>query len=411
MEASIANGDSEKTVPLKRGTGGFWRRWFIALMIIVVAVPIGYITRDYLHKRTILAYEEQCHELKRKQDWAELAKISEAWSKLEPLVASPWLYRAEAAEGVSDWAALVQYLDRVPRDDYRAVPSLLSKAIVEFEKLNRPWDGARTCDEILELNPQVLVAHKQTVFFYMMTLQRKEALRRVRRAIRLRRESPETYIFLVSANWLNPAALYRNNTIWLESDPNSEIFEVARAMPIYTTSAKDDPKQAAVVEHIPTVEKLLEKYPHNPELLSFLISLAITNGDLERVQELLSAFPEELADTDARYWRARAWCEDALGQFDLAEKSLRRGFALDPYWWVIHFQLHDLLRRLGRLDESAYFFKVYQLAKDLSIEITSLNNSPENLDEKKFCRQLLVLAELIEDHDVIATLKHRVAIQ
>ena len=243
----------------------------------------------------------------------------------------------------------------------------------------------------------------------MMTLQRREALLRIRRAIRLGRESPETYVFLVSSSWLNPASLYHNNTIWLESDPESEIFEVARAMPIYSTAAKDDPKHAAVVEHIPTVEKLLEKYPHNPELLSFIISLSITNGDLERVQELVKAFPEGIAETDPRYWRARAWCEEALGDVDQAEKSLRRGFALDPYWWVIHFQLHDLLRRKQQVDEAAYFFNVYKLSKDLSIEITSLNKSPESLDEKKFCRELLVLAELIEDDEVIHTLKRRVA--
>ena len=410
MDASITSPDIEKPLPAKWQAGGLWRYSFVLLAVIIAAVPIGYSTHQYFQKRSIVAYEQQCHELKVKKDWTQLAKIAEAWSAIEPTVADPWLYRGEAAEGLSDWKSLVQYLDRVPRSDPRAVGALLTKAIVEFEKLNRPWDGAKTCDEVLELNPLVLVAHKQTVFFYMMTLQRKEALRRVRRAIHLRRESPETYVFLVSATWLNPAALYQNNTIWLESDPENEIFEVARAMPIYTTSAKDDPKQAEVVEHIPAAEKLLEKYPQNPELLAFFIGLGITNGDLDRVQELLKTFPRELADTDARYWRARAWCEDALGEYELSEKSLRRGFALDPYWWVIHFQLHDLLRRLGRIDEATYFHNAYQIAKDLSIKITSLNKSPENLDERKFCRELLVLAELIEDDEVIDTLKERVAV-
>ncbi len=411
MNASITRHDFEKPLPTNGLMGKSRRWWFLLLVTLIAAAPIGYATRQVMYNRAIAACEQQCQELKIEKNWSELAKVSESWSKIEPDAADPWLYRGEAAEEISDWKSLVQYLDRVPRSDTRAVPALLKKSIVEFEKLNRPFDGAKTCDQVLELNPQVTAAHKQTVFFYMMTLQRREALARIRRAIRLGRESPETYVFLVSASWLNPASLYHNNTIWLESDPESEIFEVARAMPIYYTSAKDDPKQAAAVEHIPTTEKLLEKYPHNPELLSFIISLSITNGDLERVQELVKAFPENLAEKDPRYWRARAWCEEALGDVDQAEKSLRRGFALDPYWWIIHFQLHDLLRRQQRLDEAAYFFKVYKLSKDLSIEITGLNNSPESLDEKKFCRELLVLAELIEDDEVIHTLKRRVATQ
>lgn len=386
--------------------------WLIPLLaILVLAVPISQFARQYLRERALIALDRDAYELKRQKNWEELKKVSEKWSILQPESADAWLYRAEAAEALEDWESMVDFLDHVPRTDPRAVGALLSKSITEFEKLNRPFAGAKTCDEVLELNPLVMVAHKQTIFFYMMTLQRKEALWRIRRAIKLRRESPETYVFLVSAHWLNPAALYQNNTIWLEGNPDSEIFEVARAMPIYTTAAKDDPKQAAVVEHIPTAEKLLEKYPHNPELLSFFINQSITNGDLERVQSLLAAFPPEIAETDARFWRAKAWCEEILEDLEAAERSLRRGFELDRYWWVIHFQLHDLLRRQGRTEEATWFFNAYKIAKDLSIEITSLNKSPENLDELKFCRELLVLAELIEDDEIANTLKERVMAQ
>lgn len=386
--------------------------WLYLLpVLIALAVPAGNYVRGYLNDQTLIKLDHDAYELKRQKNWPELAKVAERWTTLQPKSADAWFYRAEAAEALEDWESLVVFLDKIPRDDSRAVGALLSKAITEFEKLNRPFDGAKTCDEVLAINPLVMVAHKQTVFFYMMSLQRKEAIWRIRRAIRLRRESPETYVFLVSAHWLNPAALYQNNTIWLESNPNSEIFEVARAMPIYTTAAKDDPKQATVVEHIPPAEKLLEKYPHNPELLSFFINQTITNGDLERVQELVAAFSPEVAETDPRYWRAKAWCEEIQGDLEEAEKSLRRGFELDRYWWVIHFQLHDLLRRQGRLEEAAYFFNAYKISKELSIEITSLNKSPESLDELKFCRELLVLAELIEDDDVVQTLKERVTAQ
>ncbi len=410
MEITVKNLDAATPSPAPGGRRGL-NRWWIALIPILAFAIAGYGFHRYQVARTIADCRQKCLDLKIEANWTELARISEKWSKLDPESADAWLYRSEAAEGLQDWKNLVQYLSRVPRNDHRAMGALVSKAMVEFEKLNRPWDGTKTCDEILAINPRILVAHKQTIFFYMMTLQRTEAIRRVRRAIRLRHESPESYVFLVGQSWLFPTSLYRNNNVWLESDPESEIFEVARAMPVYTTSAKDDPQQAEGVQHIPTAAEMLEKYPHNQELIAYLMNLAITDGDLERVETLLKAFPEQLIDSDARYWRAKAWCEDARGDFEQSEKSLKKAFSLDPYWWQIHYNLHDLMRRLGRMDEAAKFFKIYKISKDLSTEITNLNQSPENLDANKFCRELLVLAELIQDDEVIATLRERVGIR
>jgi hypothetical protein len=88
---------------------------------------------------------------------------------------------------------------------------------------------------------------------------------------------------------------------------------------------------------------------------------------------------------------------------------LRRAFELDRYWWQIHFQLHDLLRRLGRHEESARFFKIYKIAKDLTNEVKSLAQSVESLDDQGFCRSLLELAELIEDDDVAVALRERLS--
>jgi tetratricopeptide (TPR) repeat protein len=130
---------------------------------------------------------------------------------------------------------------------------------------------------------------------------------------------------------------------------------------------------------------------------------------LERVQELLKLIPNNLADQDARFWRARAWCEDTLGNLEQAESSLRHAYKLDPYWWQIHFQLHDLLRRRGKLEESAKFLEIYKASKELSTTIMSLNQSVESLDEQKFCRSLLELSELVGDDEVSHVLRDRLA--
>lgn len=383
----------------------------VVLLVLAACASGGLWLIGYFKRSSIQQLQEQCQDLRGEKNWSELAEVSKRWTSAEPGSADAWLFRSEAAEGLQEWAAMADYLGHVPRTDRRAAGSLLRKSIVEFEKLNLPWQGIKTCDEVLELEPRVMVAHKQTIFFFMMSLQRAEAVRRIRRAIRVRRESPESYVFLVSANWLYPGSLYRTNNHWLQSDPDSEIFQVARAMQVYSSDAKNDPGQTHNFEHVPPPEELFQKYPHNIELLAYFLNNGMANGELERVEELLEAFPADIAETDARYFRAKAWCEDVRGEFDQAEQSLKRAYSLDRYWWHIHFQLHDLYRRLGRLDESEQFFKIYKISKELSTEITSLNDSPESLDHKKFCRELLVIAELIDDQEVVSVLRERVAAQ
>lgn len=382
------------------------RAWAISLGLIV-CLAAGYWLASHWDRKSSVAFSRQCRQLSARSNWTELANVSARWAEFEPQSADPWLFRAEAAEGLKDWANFVQYLDRIPRDDPRAPEALVHKAAVEFENLNRPQLGLKTCDEVLQIEPRMLIAHKQSIFFCAMTLQRGEMVRRIRRAIHVRRESPESYVYLLGTSWLYSGSLYRHNTRWLESDPENEMYQVARALQVYTSRAKFDLEHAAEFEHIPAAEQLLQQYPHNLELVAYFLNRSITEGDLERVRELLNAVPEDLADSDARFWRARAWCADASGDFGSAEQSLRRAFKLDPYWWQIHYQLHDLLRRLGRLDESARFLRLYKLSKDLTTMIKTLDRSVEGLDEKEFCRSLLELAELIEDNEVASALRER----
>jgi tetratricopeptide (TPR) repeat protein len=384
------------------------RRWLI-LAAPIVGAAAGCWLFYYWRHELVVAFNRQCRDLSAEKKWPELATVSERWARVDPDQANPWLFRAEAAEGLKDWAHVVEYLDRIPRDDSRAIPALARKAVAEFENLNRPLDGMKTCDEALRLDPRVLIAHKQTIFFCAMTLQRAEMVRRIRQAIQVRRESPESYVYLLSASWLYSGSIYRHNTHWLEADPDNEMYLVARALQVYVYEVKSDLAQAAEFEHIPPAEELLQRYPHNLELVAYFLNRTIAEGDVDRVRDLLRAVPPELADVDARFWRAKAWCEDTDGESGPAELSLRRAFELDRYWWQIHFQLHDLLRRLGRHEESARFFNIYKISKALSNEVKTLAQSVESLDDQGFCRSLLELAELIEDDDVAIALRERLS--
>lgn len=392
--------------PLRRARKVWIRSGLLAVLTCGCLAGWGY----YLQKsETIESLDWRCRELNSQRQWDQLKRVAERLSLKQPDKADPWLYRAAAAEGLKDWPNAVKFLDRVPRSDPRAISSLIQKASIEFESLNEPLASVRTCDEVLELDPRVLIAHKQTIFFYAMTLQRAEMVRRIRQAIDVRRDSPESYVYLVSASWLYSGSLYRLNSRWLENDPDNETYQVARALQVYTSQAKADLERAAEFEHIPQPEDLLKKYPQNHELIAYFLNKSITEGELDRVEELLQTLTPEQISRDPRFLRALAWRQDANNELLQAEQSLRQAHALDPYWWQIHFQLHDILRRRGQADESARFFEIYRKAKDLSTEIMTLNQSIENLDHTRFCQSLIGLAELVGDTQVVSLLRERVS--
>jgi len=109
-----------------------------------------------------------------------------------------------------------------------------------------------------------------------------------------------------------------------------------------------------------------------------------------------------------------------MGEIGVPEETRRRIFvAVDaadktvgfityvPVWGRTPGYLHDLTRRLGRLEESARFFKLYQVSKGLSTMIRTLDESVDALDQQAFCQSTLELAELVEDTDVVGALKER----
>ncbi|MBS0263205.1 MAG: hypothetical protein JSS02_14770 [Planctomycetes bacterium] len=383
-------------------------RWWIWL-VVCGGVAAGLAVWRPWRGESVAELSRQCRILSTHSQLNELAEVAARWSVIAPQTADPWLMRAEAAEGLEDYEHAAEFLGRVPRDDSRAVGALVRKAMIEFENLNRPRIGVQTCDEVLALDSRILMVHKQAIFYFTMTLQRAEMVRRIRQAIRARRESPESYVYLLGTSWLYSASLYRHNEHWREADPHDETFEVAQALQVYVSEAKTDLLHAADFEHIPTPEQLLEKYPHNLELVAYFLNQNISDGDLDRVQELLEAVPAKIADGDARFWRARAWCADVNGDFESAERALRQAFALDPYWWQIHFQLHDLLRRRGRLEESARYFEIYKISKALTTEVKSLSKSAESLNDRKFLESMLKLAEFAQDEEVATALRERLA--
>ena len=393
--------------PRKRSSHLGWRRLG---MLVVGSIAAGFALWGYANgiKNSIARCELECRAASKQKQWDQLAIAADRWTTLAPHAPDAWLFCAEAAEEQKDWARLIASLNHVPRTDARFLGVLVRKGIAEFEQLNRPFEGLRTCDAILATDPRVLLAHKQAIYFCAMTLQRREMVRRIRGAIRLGRESPDSYVFLASVSWSISDSLYQCNTKWLMTDPNNEILVVAQAMPVYNSQAKQDLEAAPEFRHIPDGETLLEKYPRNGELIAYFLDKAIANGELDRVQALLGRIPPPEQDTDARFLRARAWVHDTLGDPAEAEQALKLALSLDPYWWQLHFDIHELLRRQNRTAESTDFLQKYQLARELGMTVRGIKHFDASFEDPKFSKLMLNLAELVHDDEVANGLRKRI---
>lgn len=388
--------------------GRVWpHRWLLLIALLAVLASGGWLGARAWHRSSIESARLACRTASGRQNWPALTAAADEWLQLDRQSSDAWLFRAQAAEGVEDWAELARCLGQVSQSDRRLLPSLLKKMQVESERLHRPFDSLRTADEILALDERVLLAHKQGVFVCAMTMQRQELVRRVRRAISLRRESPESYVFLASASWLVSSTAYKYATTWLEADPANEALTVAQALPVYTSEAKTDLEFAATFEHIPPPEALLQKYPTNPELIAYFLEPAINNGDLDRVRTLLDAIPPERQAGDARFLRAQAWLQDVSGELEQAEQTLKRALAVDCYWWQLHHHRHDLLRRLNRPTEASEALERYKLAVDLAVAIRGLKRYEQSFEDSRFTQLLLKLAELCHDHELVNALQLR----
>ena len=71
-----------------------------------------------------------------------------------------------------------------------------------FGQLSQPAEAVRTLERILAINPGSCDAHQRLTFYYAITLQRMKTAAETRRTIEIGCDLPETYVYLMGADWL-----------------------------------------------------------------------------------------------------------------------------------------------------------------------------------------------------------------
>ncbi len=345
-------------------------RFALVFGLLLVAVAV-WVCREPGAAR----YAESCRRAVEDRQWRELASQSQSWSKAEPTNAQAWLYRGEAARQQQDFVAASQFLAKVPSESEFGIPALETRIELQFGPLNQPRAAVESCQRLLHADPNSKLAHQRLIYFFAFTLQRRKLIDQVRDAVARRCEPREAYTYLFFADSLRLSNAGSQNARWLQSDPASELFSVAMAVHIAEAlegqTPRDDPEVLAKVKESierrnRTLQELLQKYPHNLELLANFLRQAVEQGDANRVTDLLTKAPTE-AESDNRFWRYRGWLLQSHDDLVEAEAAYQQALKLHPLDWGTRHLLAGLMRRKGNLAEAGRLERLVMQANPLRV--------------------------------------------
>jgi tetratricopeptide (TPR) repeat protein len=386
-------------VAIIAGLGGpvVWRRW-----------------NDY--RRTDLA--SQCRLVRTARKWDELQALANDWTRWDPQNGEAWLNRGAAAGGRQDWDDAAEAFWQVPDSSPQAIPAMIELSQLAFSHLNRPLKGVEACERILRIDPLAAGARQQLIWFYAMTLQRAKLRQQILESVKRRREPREAYVYYFLLYTLRSQAAVELNARWLQDDPESELYLVARVInlpepqagspetlaPISTEKSGLDARPEKT--KLEQVEELLAQFPQNLELIAYKAEERFENGDFLGAGEILKNSPDAAAQ-DSRFWRFKGWLHEANHELEAAVAAYRQALELHPMDW-------NTINRLAIVERLA---KNPVEVKRLSELLDRANEARKNLRKQKAIEiaapqvfeELLALFRDCGETDIAHALESRLA--
>jgi tetratricopeptide (TPR) repeat protein len=311
----------------------------------------------------------------RETRWNDVDEVSRRLIELNPNDGDAWLRRGEAAELRHDHVGAARIFTDMPEEIPEKTQGLRALVDLQFGPLNSPLAAEQSLHRLLARDPASKLAHQKLIIFYAMTLQRRNLIGEARSAIERHADSAEAYTYLFLADSLHLPRAPKANRRWLTGEPDSELFAVAEAVSAATPPDRVGPRDDVAAGNEQELAALLERYPHNLELLAWHLEAAMERGDVASARTLIAQLPSEAAD-DNRCCRFAGWVDEQAGREDEALAKYRQAITLHPLDWKTRHVLADLLRRREQVEEADRLVQIVQTAEELRRALDDLSDAP-----------------------------------
>jgi tetratricopeptide (TPR) repeat protein len=326
-----------------------YRRLLLCCVAVILLAGLGVGSVWLLQTRTRGQFQSRCEQAKREGLWAELRVAAEEWSDWDPADSRPRWLAAEAAQEQDEFQDLADCLGRIPPSDPNYAFALAEKANVEWTALNKPLLALQTSEQAVQLEPRLTDTHSRIISFYAMTGQRIAMLKAIRAALQANAEPREAYTYLIMADVLSFSNGSELNEKWIQSNPDEVRFKISLAVNTAMQLAMNqDTSPTPEIQELNLQAKqqlgwFLEKFPHDPVLLSYLMHQAYRTGDVQGMAGLLQSVDDSAA-ADHMVWVYRGWYHIQMQEYAEAEKSLQEAIRIHPLSPLAHHEYASLLR-------------------------------------------------------------------
>ena len=326
-----------------------YRRLLLCCVAVILLAGLGVGSVWLLQTRTRGQFQSRCEQAKREGLWAELRVAAEEWSAWDPADSRPRWLAAEAAQEQDEFQDLADCLGRIPPSDPNYAFALAEKANVEWTALNKPLLALQTSEQAVRLEPRLTDTHSRIISFYAMTGQRIAMLKAIRAALQANAEPREAYTYLIMADVLSFSNGSELNEKWIQSNPDEVRFKISLAVNTAMQLAMNqDTSPTPEIQELNQQAKqqlnwFLEKFPHDPVLLSYLMHQAYRTGDVQGMAGLLQSVDDSAA-ADHMVWVYRGWYHIQMQEYAEAEKSLQEAIRIHPLSPLAHHEYASLLR-------------------------------------------------------------------
>ena len=326
-----------------------YRRLLLCCVAVILLAGLGVGSVWLLQTRTRGQFQSRCEQAKREGLWAELRVAAEEWSDWDPADSRPRWLAAEAAQEQDEFQDLADCLGRIPPSDPNYAFALAEKANVEWTALNKPLLALQTSEQAVQLEPRLTDTHSRIISFYAMTGQRIAMLKAIRAALQANAEPREAYTYLIMADVLSFSNGSELNEKWIQSNPDEVRFKISLAVNTAMQLAMNqDTSPTPEIQELNLQAKqqlgwFLEKFPHDPVLLSYLMHQAYRTGDVQGMAGLLQSVDDSAA-ADHMVWVYRGWYHIQMQEYAEAEESLQEAIRIHPLSPLAHHEYASLLR-------------------------------------------------------------------